>query len=225
MNPSVQEFCRERVFTLRAGYEEVVNEKVTLKDLFKIWNRYRVGTKGTKKVSFEEFKTSIDQILEAERTAEDGVYQHLRLCYDMEEVEEFLAQVEAKKLQWDTTLPSGEMADQILANPNRRELVRGLVEDKRRLYGDCDELEAKIDTLETETLRLKSALREVSALLLQIPNLVSVLLDPIKRPQSSNHLLQSLPPLHLEVSTSPVAPPRGASDHSAPVAQSDSQGK
>lgn len=215
-------FCKERVCALRDGYVEVVNEKVTLKDLFKAWNRWRLERKTVKKISQEEFKEKCDDRFQ--KTNQEGIYQHLRVFLDPDDHQEFIQECEALRLKTDSepTISSEMMADQILANPNRKELVRGLIEDKRRLYGDCEELEAKIDTLETETLRLKSALREVSALLLQIPNLVSVLLDPIKHPQSNIHLLQTLPGLSPESSTASVAQPRVTSDRSALVGQSDS---
>lgn len=225
MNPSVQTFCNARVFTLRNGYEEVINEKVTLKELRKAWNRFRYGIPQIAEVPLNEFKRSIDEILEAEKTNQEGVYQHLRVFYDTEDRDEFLAEHQANKLKDETVLPSDQMAEQILANPNRKELVRGLIEDKRRLYGDCDELEAKLDATDLEIQRLKSALREVSALLLQIPNLVSVLLEPVTNQQSSTRLLQTLPPLTLEISTSPEGLRRAASDRSGPAGQSGSQGR
>lgn len=218
-------FCSERVCALRDGFVEVVNEKVTLKDLFRAWNRWRLEMKTVKKISQEEFKEKCDERFQ--KTNQEGVYQHLRVFLDPEDREEFLLECEQSRLLTDPepTIPSDQMAEQILANPNRKKLVRGLIEDKRRLYGDCEELETKIDKLETETLRLKSALREVSALLLQIPNLVSVLLDPIKHPQSNTRLPESLLSQIQESSTSPEESQRVTSDRSVPVGQSGSQGK
>lgn len=181
--------------------------------------------KTVKKISQEEFKETCDERFQ--KTNQEGVYQHLRVFLDPEDREEFLLECEQSRLLTDPepTIPSDQMAEQILANPNRKKLVRGLIEDKRRLYGDCEELETKIDKLETETLRLKSALREVSALLLQIPNLVSVLLDPIKHPQSNTRLPESLLSQIQESSTSPEESQRVTSDRSVPVGQSGSQGK
>lgn len=152
-----------RVRTLQDGFEEAVNQTATLQTLQKAYLRFYVTEKETvkektgidlRRLDKKTLKKLCDE--ELTRTEKDGVYNHLLVFLDSDDQEDFDAQHEAKLLAHNDTISSEEMTDKILANPNRKELVRGLIEDKRRLYGDCDELEEKVESL-MKTIEVQAA--------------------------------------------------------------------
>lgn len=79
-------FLKNRVRTLRDGYESVVNEKVTLKELMKAYNRYQVSEGGAK-LEVKE----VEAFAEKEFGDSHGrrEYSHLRVFLDEEDLEEF----------------------------------------------------------------------------------------------------------------------------------------
>lgn len=145
-----KDFCAARVRLSGWGYEEVRYEKVTLKEIFKAYNRWTIDSKA-KKFPLETFKTFCEDSFGDSRGQD--IYVHLRVFLDEEDVEEFEA--DHKKIQSNPiinpctdALSSDQVAEHILNSENKMALVRGLIEDKWCLSSEIDELEKKIDGLE-----------------------------------------------------------------------------
>lgn len=86
---------------MRDGYEEVANETVTLKELFKGWNRWRLEMRTVKKISQEEFKEKCDEAFGTSN--QEGVYQHLRVFLDPDDYHEFRLECDANKQKRNPT--------------------------------------------------------------------------------------------------------------------------
>ena len=153
-------FCSDRVCALKDGYVEAMQETVTVKDLYKAWSRWRAEMSSVKRMSLEEFKARCDD--KFGHSNQDGVYNHVKVFLDEDDVYLFKreSQLNAVK-EDDLTLSSDALADQILSNPIRKELVRGLIEDKRRLYKACEQIETKEVALHEVVL---SALKQIESL-------------------------------------------------------------
>lgn len=127
-------------------------EKVTLKEIIKAFNRWSVVS-GAKKLKAEELEKLCEEHFGDSRGKRE--YIHLRVFLDEEDLEEF----DNEQATEETTepsivnpctdaVPSDKMANYILNSEKKIELVRGLIEDKRALSSEIDELEKKIEALE-----------------------------------------------------------------------------
>ena len=143
-------FCYDRVRLATRGYNEVMNNRVTLKELLQAYNRWIVESKA-KKMTLETFTKLCEDTFGDSRG--QHVYAHLRVFIDEEDLEEF--ETNHKAIQTNTliypsteTAPSEQIANSILNSENKVAWIRGLIEDKRALSFEVDELEKKVATLE-----------------------------------------------------------------------------
>lgn len=79
-------FRNERIRELRDGYAEVTNEKVTLKEIVKAYNRWMVAT-GSKKMDAKELENRCEEAFGDSRGKRE--YSHIRVFLDEEDLEEF----------------------------------------------------------------------------------------------------------------------------------------
>ena len=158
------DFCAARVRRAPAASEQ---DQSHLYRCYILWAREALGWLAGG-LTAEEFCDLCDATFT--QTEKKGTYRDI-ICFATEEdVKKWDADKEGYDLTWRSTLPSLEMADKILANQNRRELVRGLIEDKRRLYADCDELEAEVEKLKAENAAFKRSQEELKKVLSLISN-------------------------------------------------------
>jgi P4 family phage/plasmid primase-like protien len=79
-------FRCERIRELRDGYTEVTNEKVTLKEIVKAYNRWMMAT-GSKKMDSKELENRCEEAFGDSRGKRE--YSHIRVFLDEEDLEEF----------------------------------------------------------------------------------------------------------------------------------------
>lgn len=79
-------FRNERIRELRDGYTEVTNEKVTLKEIVKAYNRWMVAT-GGRKMDTKELENRCEEAFGDSRGKRE--YSHIRVFLDEEDLEEF----------------------------------------------------------------------------------------------------------------------------------------
>ena len=85
------QFCKERVRGVRGGYTKLVNEKTTLKELFKAYNRWQATSgSGAKKIDIKLFETLCDEAFGDSRGKQ--VYCHIRVFLDEDDLEDFEAE-------------------------------------------------------------------------------------------------------------------------------------
>ena len=145
-----KDFCAARVRQYSKGHEELIHERVTLKDLFKGYNRWKLLEKKGR-IPLDTFTTLCEEAFGDSRG--QHLYAHIRVFFDEDDVEEFDADHKrtlSNPIVNPTTdaVPSERMANYILNSENKMELIRGLIEDKRALSFEIDELEKKIESLE-----------------------------------------------------------------------------
>jgi P4 family phage/plasmid primase-like protien len=83
---SFAKFRSERIRELRDGYTEVTNEKVSLKEMIKAYNRWQVAG-GAKKMDAKEIEHRCEETFGDSRGKRE--YSHLRVFLDEEDLEEF----------------------------------------------------------------------------------------------------------------------------------------
>ena len=91
MNPnpiplSFQKFRKERIREFRDGFDCLVNQKATLKEICKSYNRW-VCESGEKNMSLVEIEKICEDVFGHSRGKRE--YQHLRVFLDREDLEEF----------------------------------------------------------------------------------------------------------------------------------------
>ena len=89
--PSAEErsfalFCRDRVRQLRDGYDVCVNEKATLKDIIKAYQRWCIVKNG-QKMDHKTIEMFCEKVFDDSRGK--GVYSHLKVFLDEDDVEDF----------------------------------------------------------------------------------------------------------------------------------------
>ena len=80
-------FLKGRVRTLADGFECLANEKTTLKEIVKAYNRWQVAGGYRKKMDAKEIQELAEKEFGDSRGQKE--YSHLRVFYDEEDVEEF----------------------------------------------------------------------------------------------------------------------------------------
>lgn len=122
-------------------------EFATFKELYKAFTRWAITTREvfqpSKKIPVVDFRMLCDKHFGYVLT-EKG-YPHTKVFLDEEDVEEWEKTPDTAYTQ---AVPSDVMADYILSKDNKRELVRGLIEDKRVLSSEIDSLETQVANLE-----------------------------------------------------------------------------
>jgi hypothetical protein len=166
------QFCKERVRGVREGYTELVNEKVYLKELFKAYNRWCVCSgSGAKKIERMLFESLCNEAFGDSRGKQ--FYCHIRVFLDEDDLEDFEKESAIRNPNPITypspdVVPSLVMANHIVNSENKIELVRGLIEDKRALSVEVDELEEKVTALETRenssTILINHLLKKITDL-------------------------------------------------------------
>ena len=164
------QFCKDRVRGVRGGYTELVNEKVYLKELLKAYNRWCVCSRA-KKIDIKLFETLCDEAFGDSRGKQ--FYCHIRVFLDEDDLEDFEKESAIRNPNPITypspdAVPSLVMANHIVNSENKVELVRGLIEDKRALSVEVDELEEKVTALETRenssTILINHLLKKITDL-------------------------------------------------------------
>ena len=80
-------FRSERVRALRNGFTEVTNEKVSLKEILKAYNRWAVSQPGLKKTDAKELEMRCEEAFGDSRGKRE--YSHIRVFLDDDDLEEF----------------------------------------------------------------------------------------------------------------------------------------
>ena len=80
-------FRSERIRELRNGFTEVTNEKVTLKEILKAYNRWAVSQPGLKKTDAKELEMRCEEAFGDSRGKRE--YSHIRVFLDDDDLEEF----------------------------------------------------------------------------------------------------------------------------------------
>jgi phage/plasmid-associated DNA primase len=80
-------FRSERVRELRNGFTEVTNEKVSLKEILKAYNRWAVSQPGLKKTDAKELEMRCEEAFGDSRGKRE--YSHIRVFLDDDDLEEF----------------------------------------------------------------------------------------------------------------------------------------
>jgi len=83
---SFNKFRSEKIRELRDGYTILTNEKVTLKEIAKAYNRWAV-CEGGKKMASKELETLCEEAFGCSRGKQE--YSHIRVFLDEEDLEEF----------------------------------------------------------------------------------------------------------------------------------------
>ena len=80
-------FRSERVRELRNGFREVMDEKVSLKEILKAYNRWAVSQPGLKKTDAKELEMRCEEAFGDSRGKRE--YSHIRVFLDEDDLEEF----------------------------------------------------------------------------------------------------------------------------------------
>lgn len=80
-------FRSERIRELRDGYTEVTNEKVSLKEMLKAYNRWAISQPGIKKTDIKEIEMRCEEAFGDSRGRRE--YSHIRVFLDEEDLDEF----------------------------------------------------------------------------------------------------------------------------------------
>jgi P4 family phage/plasmid primase-like protien len=80
-------FRSERIRELRNGFTEVTNEKISLKDILKAYNRWVISQPGAKKSDAKELEMRCEEAFGDSRGKRE--YSHIRVFLDDDDLEEF----------------------------------------------------------------------------------------------------------------------------------------
>ena len=107
-----KQFCKERVRSIRDGYPELATEKVTLKEIWKAYNRW-VVISNHKKIDIDTLQKLCEENFGDSR--DTRVYQHLRVFLDEEDLEDFEKKQHEKELETKDNLylPTNQTLDEI----------------------------------------------------------------------------------------------------------------
>ena len=88
-------FRSERIRELRNGFTEVTNEKISLKEILKAYNRWVISQPGAKKSDAKELEMRCEEAFGDSRGKRE--YSHIRVFLDDDDLEEFDKQHDEQK--------------------------------------------------------------------------------------------------------------------------------
>jgi len=150
-------FRLDRIRELKDGYDALCGEKASLVEISRSYNRYRLQNEYATypKLSKPTLRMLCDEAFGDSRGKD--LWTHITVFMEAEDVEDFQKEHDAKEEEKEPTegVSSEKMANYILNSENNVELIRGLIEDKRALSFEIDELETKVESLQKYEIQNK----------------------------------------------------------------------